>query len=92
MGMVRRMARRRVIVAGAATGAAAYHYGRKRGQSEADAYQEPPDQGTAYAPPPTREPAQEQSTVDQLNDLAKLHASGVLTDAEFTAAKAKLIG
>jgi hypothetical protein len=28
----------------------------------------------------------------QLQDLAKLHESGVLTDEEFAAAKAKLLG
>jgi hypothetical protein len=28
----------------------------------------------------------------QLNQLAQLHQGGVLTDAEFTAAKAKLLG
>jgi hypothetical protein len=30
--------------------------------------------------------------VDQLNQLAALHQQGVLTDDEFTAAKAKLFG
>jgi hypothetical protein len=44
------------------------------------------DQGQAqYAPPPA-DPA------DQIEHLAQLHASGALTDAEFTAAKAKAIG
>jgi hypothetical protein len=30
--------------------------------------------------------------IDQLNQLATLHQQGVLTDDEFAAAKAKLIG
>jgi len=30
--------------------------------------------------------------LDQLNQLASLHQQGVLTDDEFTAAKAKLLG
>jgi hypothetical protein len=30
--------------------------------------------------------------LDQLNQLAELHQSGTLTDAEFSAAKAKLLG
>ena len=38
-----------------------------------------------YAPPPA-DPA------DQIEHLAQLHASGVLTDEEFAAAKAKAIG
>lgn len=38
-----------------------------------------------YAPPPA-DPA------DEIEHLAQLHASGVLTDDEFTAAKAKILG
>ena len=38
-----------------------------------------------YAPPPA-DPA------DEIEHLAQLHTSGVLTDEEFTAAKAKIIG
>jgi hypothetical protein len=30
--------------------------------------------------------------IDQLNQLATLHQQGILTDDEFTAAKAKLFG
>jgi len=39
-------------------------------------------------------PAQAASSpmIDQLNQLAALHQQGVLTDAEFSAAKAKLFG
>jgi hypothetical protein len=32
------------------------------------------------------------ATIDQLKQLSDLHQQGVLTDAEFTAAKAKLLG
>jgi hypothetical protein len=38
-----------------------------------------------YAPPPA-DPA------DEIEHLAQLHTSGVLTDDEFTAAKAKILG
>ena len=38
-----------------------------------------------YAPPPA-DPA------DEIEHLAQLHASGVLTDDEFSAAKAKILG
>jgi Short C-terminal domain len=44
------------------------------------------------APPPAASPAAEPSMMDQLSQLADLHKQGVLTDEEFTAAKAKLIG
>jgi hypothetical protein len=56
-------------------------------QQAPDDYQEepPPAQPAQYAPPPP-DPA------DQLEHLAQLHASGVLTDEEFAAAKAKALG
>ena len=45
----------------------------------------------AYAPPDAA-PAAGPSLLDQLNQLDGLHQQGVLTDNEFTAAKAKLLG
>jgi hypothetical protein len=48
-----------------------------------------PPQG---APPTAAEPAAEPSMMDQLTQLADLHKQGVLSDDEFTAAKAKLLG
>lgn len=51
----------------------------------------PPQQ--AYAPPPPEPaPAAGPSLLDQLNQLDALHQQGALTDNEFTAAKAKLLG
>ena len=50
--------------------------------------QAPADDGqqqAQYAPPPA-DPA------DQIEHLAQLHASGALTDEEFTAAKAQALG
>jgi putative oligomerization/nucleic acid binding protein len=49
----------------------------------------PPQQAP---PPPAAPPAAEPSMMDQLSQLADLHKQGVLTDDEFTAAKAKLLG
>jgi hypothetical protein len=48
--------------------------------------QQPPQQ----APPPPVAPSQSSAMLDQLNQLAALHQQGVLTDEEFSAAKAKL--
>jgi hypothetical protein len=45
--------------------------------------QEPQQQ---YAPPPEDDPAA------KLQELAALHTQGVLTDEEFAAAKAKILG
>jgi hypothetical protein len=55
------------------------------GQNEAEAAAAPPQ-----APPPAAGP--EDPTVEKINQLAQLHASGALTDEEFAAAKAKVLG
>ena len=59
------------------------------------AYQQPPPQQEAppqqqEAPPPPAAASQSSAMLDQLNQLAALHQQGVLTDDEFSAAKAKL--
>jgi hypothetical protein len=60
-------------------------------QQQQQAAAPPPPPQQAYAPPPP-EPAAGPSLLDQLNQLDALHQSGALTDNEFTAAKAKLLG
>ncbi len=50
----------------------------------------PPPQAYAPPPPPAPPPAGTDVT-SQLNQLAQLHASGVLTDEEFAAAKQKVL-
>ena len=77
----RRRARRRGLIAGAAIGASVAH---SRGSNDAH---RPEESEAAPAPPPA--PA---SDTDQLQQLAQLHASGALTDDEFAAAKAKILG
>jgi hypothetical protein len=52
----------------------------------------PPQAAPPAAPPPAAAPAAGPSMIDQLNQLADLHKQGMLTDEEFSAAKAKLIG
>ena len=42
--------------------------------------------------PPPATPETIHSLADQLDDLGRLHADGILTDEEFTAAKQKLLG
>ncbi len=75
----RRRTRRRALIAGAAV---AHHQDKKY----AEAQQAPADyQEQAPAPPPA-DPA------DQIEHLAQLHASGAMTDEEFAAAKAKVLG
>ena len=85
MGMVRRRTRRRAMVV---AGGLAYERGRRETRDEqayAQSYEPPPP-----APPP---PAPGGSgTSGELEELASLHASGVLSDEEFAEAKAKALG
>jgi hypothetical protein len=53
-------------------------------------YQQPPPQ--AYQQPPPPPPPAGPSMIDQLNQLNELHQQGALSDGEFAAAKAKLLG
>ena len=79
----RRRTRRRALIAGAAI---AHHEDKKYAQQ--DTSEAPPNESpepAQYAPPPV-DPA------DQIEHLAQLHASGVLTDEEFATAKAKALG
>jgi hypothetical protein len=51
------------------------------------------EQQTAPAAAPAPPPAQgEQDVIEQLKQLGELHTTGVLTDEEFAAQKAKLLG
>jgi Short C-terminal domain len=70
------------------------HHERKRAAEEEQGYDQAPDEEqapadeptqAAYAPPPA-DPA------DELEHLGQLHESGTLTDEEFSAAKAKILG
>jgi len=84
------LGRRRPLVRAAAVGTVAYQgskRGAEAGQNEAEAAAPPPP---AQAPPPAA-PAGD-PTVEKINELAQLHASGALTDEEFAAAKAKALG
>ena len=56
------------------------------------AYQSPPPAQPAPPPAPAAAPPESSAMLDQLNQLAALHQQGVLTDDEFSAAKAKLFG
>jgi hypothetical protein len=44
-----------------------------------------------YAPAPAPEAPSQEDVINQLKQLGELHASGVLTDDEFAAQKAKLL-
>ena len=93
MGFVRRRARRRTaLVVGGAAYAAGRHWGRDQGYDDAAYEQEPQYE----QPPPQAAPAPAQASpginYDELQQLGELHANGTLTDEEFAAAKAKILG
>jgi hypothetical protein len=83
--------RRRPLLRAAAVGTVAYQ-GSKRGAMAAQ------NQAAEAAPPPPPPPAPVAAapavdpTVEKINQLAQLHASGALTDEEFAAAKAQALG
>jgi Short C-terminal domain len=87
-GLLRGVARTAVI-AGTAT-AVSNRVSRRQAnrwatQEQQQAYQEPPPQ--QYA-----EPAPQQDMVQQLKDLAELKDQGILTEQEFAAQKARILG
>ena len=99
------MAARTAVVAGTATHVAGNVQRRQeRRWAEKDAAQQPPQQYEEQQPPPQQQyaappppppaaaPAGGGDLVAQLKQLGELHTQGAITDEEFTAAKAKLLG
>jgi Short C-terminal domain len=95
--------RRRPLMRAAVVGGGAYVAGRsigrraeQRQQVEEEQNQRISDVEQQQAPPAPQEQAPDAAAtspmIDQLNQLANLHQQGVLSDDEFTAAKAKLFG
>jgi hypothetical protein len=95
--------RRRPLMRAAVVGGGAYAAGRSMGrraeqrdQGEGEQNERISDLEQQQAPPVPAQQAPAEATpspmLDQLNQLATLHQQGILTDDEFTAAKAKLLG
>ncbi len=94
--------RRRPLMRAAVVGGGAYVAGRSMGRraEQQNQVEDEQDQRISdleqQAPPAAVQQAPEAAApspmLDQLNQLAALHQQGVLTDDEFTAAKAKLFG
>lgn len=85
--------RRRPLLRAAAVGGGAYLAGKHSAQRQAE--QDQPIDDTQQQPaaaPAADGPQPAASVPDQLNQLADLRKQGVLSDDEFTAAKAKLLG
>jgi len=93
MGLLR-MAARTAVVAGTATAVSGRVQRRQSAKwDEQDqqqyAEQQAQYQQPQYAPPP---PDPQDDATAQLQNLAQLNKQGVLTDEEFAAAKAKILG
>ena len=95
MGLLR-MAARTAVVAGTATavsGRVAHRQNEKwaaQEQAQYDQQQAAYDAGVQAAQAAPAAPAADPNA--ELQNLANLHAQGVLTDEEFAAAKAKILG
>lgn len=90
-GLLRGVARTAVI-AGTAT-SVSNRVSRRQGQrwAQQEAQEAPQQQAPVDAPAPAAAPAGE-SVIDQLKQLGELKSQGILTEEEFAAQKAKLLG
>ena len=97
---MRGVVRRRPLLRTAVVGGGAYLAGKSAAQRSAARTEQEQGQAQGAAPPvpsPREEPgaggsAAGSSVSGQLDELARMHASGALTDAEFSAAKARVLG
>ncbi len=85
MGLVR-MAARTAVVAGTATAVSG-----RVARRQASRYEEPAAEPQQAAPAAAAPPAQDDQ-ITKLQELAQLNKQGVLSDEEFAAAKAKILG
>ena len=86
-GLLRGVARTAVI-AGTATSVSnrvSRRQGQRWAQQDAPQYEE-------QAPPPQQQAAAAPDPIERLKELGKLHEQGILTDEEFAAQKAKVLG
>jgi hypothetical protein len=94
-GLIRGVARTAVVAgtASAVAGRVNHHQQEKWAAQDQQQYAQQPQQ--QYAPPPAAAPAPAapaEDTYTQLKQLGELHEQGILTDEEFAAQKAKILG
>lgn len=97
-GLIRGVART-AAVAGTATAVSnrvsrrqATKWQQQGGQQPADYRYEAQQPQGQQAPPPQAAAPPQASTIDQLKELGELKQQGILTDEEFAAQKAKILG
>ena len=102
-GLVRGVARTAAIAGTASAVSGRVHHRQQGKWAAQEAAAAPPQQAyaqpqyapppPAYAPPPPAAPEPDMDTkLAHLKELASLHDAGVLTDEEFYAQKAKILG
>jgi hypothetical protein len=91
MGLLR-MAARTAVVAGTATAVSGRVARRQAARWDAQQPQQYAQEPQQYAPEAPAEAEAEDDATAKLQNLAALHTQGVLTDEEFAAAKAKILG
>jgi len=89
-GLIRGVART-AVVAGTATAVSGRVARRQQSKWAAQEQQAAPEPQYAAPPPPEPEPEPAPDRMAQLKELGELHTSGVLTDEEFAAEKAKIL-
>jgi hypothetical protein len=89
-GLLRGVARTAVI-AGTAT-SVSNRVSKRQGERWQAQEQQQYEQQQQAAPPPAAPAAGGSSTIDQLKELGELKAQGILTEEEFAAQKAKILG
>ncbi len=94
MGLLR-MAARTAVVAGTATavsGRVAHRQSEKYAAQDQAQYEQQQYEQQQYAAQQAPAAPQEDEQVAKLQELAQLHKQGILSDDEFAAAKAKILG
>ena len=89
------MAARTAVVAGTATavsGRVAHRQSERYAAQDQQQYEQQQYEQQQYAAQQAAAAPQEDEQIAKLQDLAQLHKQGVLSDEEFAAAKAKLLG
>jgi hypothetical protein len=91
-GLIRGMAKTAAVV-GTAT-ATRNAMNRRQADKNAQAYTQVMNTANAQmvSPPQTAAPASQEDTISQLERLGTLKARGLLTEAEYSAQKAKILG
>ncbi len=91
-GLLRGVARTAVI-AGTATSVSNRVSRRQANRWQQQEYEQQQQAEPQYAPPPPPPPAAAApDPIEQLKQLGALHEQGILTDEEFAAQKAKILG